>query len=359
MSLSQENKKTFLLTGGGTAGSVTPLLAMAEILQEHSAKLDFIWLGTTTGPERQLVEEMGIEFRAISAGKLRRYWSWQNIIDIGRLAVGFLQAGYYLQKIRPELVISAGSFVSVPIAWAAKLFGIPIIIEQLDHRPGLANRLMAPLATKVLVTFAKSGRDYGRKAIWLGAPIRPNILQPVNNDLTLPWQFTGQRPIILIVGGGTGAAGINDLVVQQLSSLTELADIIHLTGRGKTGAESQEHYQPLVFLKQNQIMAAYQAADIVVARAGLGTLIELAALKKASLIIPMPDSHQLDNAQAIKEADAAIVAQEKDLVDGQLTVQLKQLLSDKQKQADLTKNWPKAIKIASQREIIQVFQEYL
>jgi UDP-N-acetylglucosamine--N-acetylmuramyl-(pentapeptide) pyrophosphoryl-undecaprenol N-acetylglucosamine transferase len=359
MSSFKKTRKLFLLTGGGTAGSVTPLLAIAEILREHSAKLDFIWLGTATGPERQLVEEAGIDFKAISAGKLRRYWSWQNIIDIGRLVVGFFQASYYLNKFRPTVIVSAGSFVSVPIAWAAKLFGIPIIIEQLDYRPGLANRLMAPLAKKILVTFAKSGRDYGHKAIWLGAPIRPNILQPVNNDLTLPWFFTGQRPIILIVGGGTGASGINDLVIQQLANLTKLADIIHLTGRGKVGSLPQEHYQPLDFLNQNEMIAAYQVADIVVARAGLGTLIELAALKKASLIIPMPDSHQLDNAQAIKQVDAAIVAQEKDLVDGQLTVQLKQLLADKQKQADLISNWPKAIKIANQQEIIKVFQEYL
>lgn len=359
MSSFKKTRKLFLLTGGGTAGSVTPLLAIAEILRKHSAKLDFIWLGTTIGPERQLVEEAGIDFKAISAGKLRRYWSWQNIIDIGRLVVGFFQASYYLNKFRPTVIVSAGSFVSVPIAWAAKLFGIPIIIEQLDYRPGLANRLMAPLAKKILVTFAKSGRDYGHKAIWLGAPIRPNILQPVNNDLTLPWFFNGQRPIILIVGGGTGASGINDLVIQQLADLTKLADIIHLTGRGKVGSLPQEHYQPLDFLNQNEMMAAYQAADIVVARAGLGTLIELAALKKASLIIPMPDSHQLDNAQAIKEAGAAIVVQEKDLVDGQLTVQLKQLLADKQKQADLISNWPKAIKIANQQEIIKVFQEYL
>ena len=359
MSKIRSDQTTILLTGGGTAGSVTPLLAMAEVLRERSAKLDFIWLGTASGPERQLVEEAGIEFRAISAGKLRRYWSWQNILDIGRFIIGFLQAGYYLQKIRPQLVVSAGSFVSVPVALVAKLFGIPVIIEQLDYRPGLANRLMAPLAKKILVTFAKSGRDYGRKAVWLGAPIRPDIFPVVSGNQTLPWSFDGQRPVILVVGGGTGATGINDLVIEQLSSLIRLADIIHLTGRGKLGAQPQAHYQPVDFLNQAAMMAAYQAADIVVARAGLGTLIELAALKKVSLIIPMPDSHQLDNARAIKRAGAAIVIQEKDLVNGQLAHQLKQLLADKQKQADLIGNWSKAIKIADRQAIIQVFQEYL
>jgi len=355
----RSNKKIILLTGGGTAGSVIPLLAIAKVLRDYKSDCHFIWLGTNRGPERQLVEEAGIKFQPISAGKLRRYWSWQNILDIGRLIIGFLQANYFLNRIRPDLILSAGSFVSVPIAWAAKFYGIPVIIEQLDYRPGLANKLMAPLAKKILVTFAKSGRDYGRKAVWLGAPIRPDILQTVGDNPSLLWPFNGQRSIILIVGGGTGAAGINNLVVQQLSGLTELADIIHLTGRGKLGAKPQEHYQPLDFLNQAAMMAAYQAADIVVARAGLGTLIELAALKKVSLIIPMPASHQLDNAQAIKEAGAAIVVPEKDLVDGQLVRQLKQLLVDKQKQVDLINNWPKAIKIASQSEIIQVFQEYL
>ena len=359
MSKVKSDKKTILLTGGGTAGSVIPLLAIAKVLRNYKPDCQFIWLGTKQGPERQLVEEAGIKFQPISAGKLRRYWSWQNILDIGRLIIGFFQANYFLNKIRPGMLLSAGSFVSVPIAWAARIYGIPVIIEQLDHRPGLANRLMAPLAKKILVTFAKSGRDYGRKAIWLGAPIRPDIFQTGGDSSKLPWLFNGQRPIILIVGGGTGAAGINDLVAQQLPSLTKLADIIHLTGRGKLGAKPQEHYQPLDFLNQTAMMAAYQAADIVVARAGLGTLIELAALRKVSLIIPMPDSHQLDNAQAVREAGAAIVVPEKDLVSGQLTSQLKRLLTDQQKQAELIDNWPKAIKIADQQAIIQVFQEYL
>lgn len=359
MSKIKSDKKVILLTGGGTAGSVIPLLAIAKTLQGYKPDCQFVWLGTKQGPERQLVEEAGIKFQPISAGKLRRYWSWQNILDIGRLIIGFFQASYFLNKIRPDILLSAGSFVSVPIAWVARIYGIPIIIEQLDHRPGLANQLMAPLAKKILVTFAKSGRDYGRKAIWLGAPIRPDIFQTGGNSSQLPWSFNGQRPIILIVGGGTGAVGINNLVVQQLSNLTELADIIHLTGRGKFGAKPQEHYQPLNFLNQTAMMAAYQAADIVVARAGLGTLIELSALKKISLIVPMPDSHQLDNAQAVKEAGAAIVVSEKDLAGGQLVSQLQWLLADQQKQAELINNWPKAIKIAEQQAIIQVFREYL
>lgn len=358
MNLFNKTKKLFLLTGGGTAGSVTPLLAIAEVLREHSADLGFIWLGTAKGPERQLIEEADIDFRVISAGKLRRYWSWQNIVDIGRLFIGFLQACYYLNKFRPALVLSAGSFVSVPIAWAAKLLGIPIIIEQLDYRPGLANRLMAPLAKKILVTFAKSGRDYGDKSIWLGAPVSPNIFQSAV-DIDLPWHFSSQRAVVLIVGGGTGAAGINNLVVEQLSGLTALADIIHVTGFGKAGTEPQEHYQPVGFLKQSQMRAAYQAADIVVARAGLGTLIELAALKKASLIIPMPDSHQLDNAQAIKEAGAAIVAEEDNLSAGRLISLIDQLLIDKQQQIKLANNWSKVLKMADESVIIKVFQEYL
>jgi UDP-N-acetylglucosamine--N-acetylmuramyl-(pentapeptide) pyrophosphoryl-undecaprenol N-acetylglucosamine transferase len=258
------------------------------------------------------------------------------------------------------LVLTAGSFVSVPVVWAAKILAIPVIVEQLDYRAGLANRLMAPIAKQILVTFAKSCQDYGRKAMWLGAPINPKLLQPSESSkFNWPWLVTDKRPLVLIVGGGTGAAAINNLVSQQLTALTKIVNIIHLTGQGKSGAVAQEHYWPIEFFKQSQMIAAYSMADLVVARAGLGTLIELAALKKPSIIVPIPNSQQVDNARAVAQAGAAIIIQESELGHGGLAEAVGQLLGNFQKQSELVSNWPQAIKIADEAEVVKIFAQYL
>ena len=350
-------KTMFLLTGGGTAGSVTPLLAIAETLRKNRPELQLSWLGTTNGPEKILVEEAGIDFKAISSGKLRRYWSINNFIDLFRIVKGFGQAIHFIYQTKPKLVISAGSFVSVPVVWAAKLFRIPVVIEQLDYCPGLANKLMSLAANEVLVTFEKSCQDYGRKAVWLGAPIRERFYQ-VDQTVQTPWQFLKEKPVVLVFGGGTGAAGINQLVEEQLIEITEMANIIHLTGKGKGQAENNDSYYRIDFLEQKLMFAAYHEADLVIARAGLGTLIELAAFKKTSLIIPMPNSHQEDNARVIKEAEAALVFAENDLIAQGLSVEIKKIINDKRGKAVMTANWPKAIKIADSAIINQIFEKY-
>lgn len=354
----QSDEKTlFLLTGGGTAGSVTPLLAIAETLKKDRPELQLTWLGTVGGPEKDLVKEAGIDFKAISSGKLRRYWSIENFIDLFKIFFGFLEALFFIYQNKPKLVVSAGSFVSVPVVWAARLFRVPVVIEQLDYRPGLANKLMSLAANEVLVTFEKSCLDYGSKAVWLGAPIREKFYQ-VDKKVQTPWHFSQEKPVVLIFGGGTGAAGINRLVDDQLNEITKLANVIHLTGRGKGETESRRDYYRTDFLEQKLMFAAYHEAHLVVARAGLGTLIELAAFKKSSLIIPMPNSHQLDNAKVIEEADAAVVALEKDLDKGQLSSWIEKILTNKAEQAEKIANWPQAIKIASRESINKVFEKY-
>lgn len=255
------------------------------------------------------------------------------------------------------MVISAGSFVSVPVVWAAKFFGVPVVIEQLDYRPGLANKLMSVVANEILVTFEKSCQDYGRKAIWLGAPIRERFYQ-VDQAIQTPWKFLEEKPVVLVFGGGTGAAGINQLVENQLAEIIKIANVIHLTGKGKGRSENNDNYYQADFLEQKLMFAAYHEADLVIARAGLGTLIELAAFKKTSLIIPMPNSHQEDNARVIKEAEAALVFSENDLIAQGLSVEIKKIINNKAGQAVMTANWPRVIKIADSATINQVFEKY-
>ena len=247
--MTSENKKyKILLTGGGTGGSVAPLLAVAEELNNpinppaplcKGGKYEFLWLGTKYGPEKEMIastsfgagEKAGIKFRAISGGKWRRYFSLKNFSDLIKIKIGFWQSLWIMIKWRPDLVISAGSFISVPVVWAAWVLRVPILIHQQDVQPGLANKLMAPLAKVVTVTFEKSLNDYGKKAVWLGNPTRRSLeipnpkfqIQNLNNNL----------PVVLIVGGGTGAEAINDLVWQSLGELTKFCQIIHITGKNK------------------------------------------------------------------------------------------------------------------------------
>ena len=168
MSNSNQKKNKIMLTGGGTGGSVSPLLAVVDELKKQGDYYSFVWVGTKKGPEKFMVEREGIKFITIANGKLRRYFCLQNFIDPFKIIFGFFQSIKILNKERPKIVMSAGGFVSVPAVWAAGLLRIPVLIHQLDARPGLANKLMAPFASVVTTTFEKSVNDYGNKAEWIG-----------------------------------------------------------------------------------------------------------------------------------------------------------------------------------------------
>lgn len=301
MTTSESHLKTIILTGGGTGGSVTPLLALVSNFRD--AGYEVVWMGTHHGLERTMVEEEKISYYGISSGKWRRYASLKNITDFFKILIGFFESLVILHRLKPSLVMTAGGFVSVPIAWAAWILGYPIIVHQQDLKPGLANRLMAPCAAHITVTFSKSLEDYGKKAILTGNPIRQEFKQ-IKTTPASP-----EDTSILIMGGGTGSEAINQLVKQELTRLTSLASVTHITGEGKSSesAEANSRYHPSSFLSAQEIAIAMTRATIVITRAGLGTLTELAYLGKASILIPMPHSHQEDNALYVQEEKAAIV----------------------------------------------------
>lgn len=301
---------TIFLTGGGTAGSVTPLLAVAEHISNH--QLHFI--GTKMGVERQLMPAT-MSYHAIAAGKWRRYWSWRNLADVGHIVVAFMQALWLVARYQPAVVVSIGSFVSVPVVWAAWWCSVPVVIHQQDVQVGLATRLMKPCATSITKAFAETNLA----ALCIGNPVRS--LVPTTHDFKLDPAY----PTVLIFGGGTGSQGINQAVT---ADLCEFANIIHGTGEGR----SQPHwkhprYHPVTFLKDT-MAEALQVADVVVCRAGLGTLSELAALGKAAIIIPMPQSHQEANAALFKQHQACIVLPQTDLTPTHLAHTIQALLSD-------------------------------
>lgn len=303
-----------LLTGGFTLGPVTPLLAVSDELRRRDPTIDIFWVGTKYGPEKMLVSEYHIPFTAIYSGKFRRYVSLRNILDNILFVVGLVQSFYHLARIRPNVIVSAGGFVSVPVVWAGWALGIPALIHQQDARPGLANRIMAPFAKRITVSFKKSLGDFKSKNItWIGNPVREEILYPNRRDSLEYFDLKKDRPVLLVLGGGTGAKKINQIVSDGLPELLKVCQIIHVTGMGKKeNLKSFSDYHVFQLLTEG-LPYAYAAADLVVSRAGMGTLTELSALIKPTILIPIPDSHQVNNAEMFEAVNAVQVLNQKSL----------------------------------------------
>lgn len=330
-----QGHKRILFAGGGTAGSVTPLLAVFDELKENHTDLEFHWVGTKDGPERKLVGQRSIAFSQIPVAKIDRFFSLRNIIMPFIFMWACFKAIKILKTHQPDLIVAAGGFVAVPIVWMARFKKIPSIIHQLDVRPGLANKLMAPFAKTITVTFEKSLKDFSKKkTVWTGAPVRKDILQSRTHKLLL----SADKPVILIFGGGTGALAINEMVWSALDELTDHAQIIHITGKGKAQVSlTHDDYYQYEFLA-DEMGEAYQQADLVVTRAGLGTMLELAALKKPAVIIPIPSSHQEDNASLLNSANAAVILDQTKLSPHIFASKIVSILKDEKRREELSAN---------------------
>lgn len=351
-----ENKFKIMLSGGGTGGSVTPILAIAQEFYHQYHNSTFVFVGTHFGPEKMLVEEvedkLPIKFIPMLAGKWRRYFSFKNFLDFFNIGAAWFQAIYIIKKERPAAVISAGAFVSVPLVWAAKWLKVPVLIHQQDMRPGLANRLMAPAAQVVTVTFSNSLRVYGKKAILTGNPYFLPAL-PSKKSVFKKYNLDVNRPLTLIFGGGTGSVAINQAIFSNLDDLLPITQIIHISGQGKSLTESKPGYLSLEFLNHNDLLAVMSASDLVISRPGLGTLTELSALKKVSVLVPMPNTHQEDNAQACAAAGAAIYIEQKDL-SNKITRLIDNLLKSAKRQAELKDKMAEIIKSGAAETIVDL-----
>ena len=304
-----DGPKHFLMTGGGTLGSVTPLLAIAAELRKRDAHTVVSWVGTPGGPERLVVESNRIAFHALASPKLDRYrkWSWPFIPV--RLAASVAQSVKLLRQLRPHMVFSAGGFVSVPVAIAAWMLRIPVWIHQLDVVPGVANKMMAPFAKRISVTFEESAAAFPKKkTLVVGGMVRKALRQGEKDVAMKRYGFDETKSTVLVMGGGTGAAQINEAFGVLRRDLVTKANVLHLVGRGKMLATLEEqgpNYVALEFL--NEGMAdAYAIADIVVCRSGLGTISELAALGKPAIVIPF-HNFEFPNAKALEDRKAAEV----------------------------------------------------
>ncbi len=305
-----------IMVGGGTGGPVVPLLAVADELRKLKPETEFLFIGTRKGPELELVEKAGYRFVSIPSGKFRRYFSLSNVSDIFKIGAGYLRARKIIKEFLPDLVFSVGGYVGVPVCFAARSAKVKVIIHQQDAQVGLANRLVAPFASYITTAFESTAKEFysgsgleqnpKTKTEFVGNPVRSEFLNPAvaNRDF---FKLVSDLPVLFITGGGTGAEQINEVVAQALPELVKAHQVIHLTGRGKNNISFHDpNYHSYEFLAK-EYPDAMKLADIVVSRAGLSTIAELSALGKVSIIVPMPDSHQEENARNLKQANAAVV----------------------------------------------------
>jgi UDP-N-acetylglucosamine--N-acetylmuramyl-(pentapeptide) pyrophosphoryl-undecaprenol N-acetylglucosamine transferase len=362
-------KIKILMTGGGTGGPVTPLLAVIDTLRKSSNKYEFLWIGTSYGPERDMVEQKRIVYYQIASGKWRRYFSIKNIFDIFNIIIGFFQSIIILFSQKPDLVMSAGGFVSVPTVWAAWLLQTPVFIHQQDLVPGLANKIMAPFASVISVTFEKSLSDYGQKAVWTGNPVREefkDMLGDANKNKAYElFGLNPNLPVILVVGGGTGSLALNMLVTQSLPYLAKHVQLIHVTGAKKSSisplkwvdSENSASYKKFEYLDAQKMSFAVQVADVVVSRCGMGFLTELSYLSKASILIPLPDSQQVINGDFFRENEAAIVLDQNSLDSDEFIRQIRNVLHDEDLRHKIQSNINSIIKKNAALSIVELIEK--
>lgn len=330
--------KKIVLTGGGTAGHVTPNIALLPSLRQAGYEITYI--GSYDGIEKKLISDFDIPYTGISTGKLRRYLDIRNFTDPFRVIKGFSEAKKYLKEYRPDVVFSKGGFVSVPVVRAAAALDIPCIIHESDMTPGLANKLCFPVAEKICCNFPETLRMLPEeKAVLTGSPIRAELAQGnkiAGLDLC---GFTANKPVILVIGGSLGAANVNKAVRDALPQLLEDFQVVHLCGKDKIDnlLLATPGYRQFEYVKA-ELKDLFAMADIVISRAGANSICELLALKKPNILIPLPSTSsrgdQLLNAASFEAQGFSIVINEDDLTTELLADKVHELFSNRQSYHD-------------------------
>ena len=311
--------KHIVLTGGGTAGHVTPNIALMGRLKEQGYQISYI--GSYNGIEKTLIEELGIPYYGISSGKLRRYFDLKNFTDPFRVLKGFSEARKLLKQLKPDVVFSKGGFVTVPVVIAAGRLKIPAIIHESDMTPGLANKLCIPSAVKVCCNFPETKAHLPEgKAVVTGTPIRPELLQGDADKGRAFTGFTSEKPVIMIIGGSLGAQAVNDAIRRILPELLKDFQVVHLCGKGKKDDSKNDlkGYVQYEYI-ESELADLFAMADIVISRAGANAICELQALKKPNLLIPLSANasrgDQILNARSFEKQGFSMVLEEEAITD--------------------------------------------
>lgn len=325
--------KKIILTGGGSAGHVTPNIALFPKLKSLGFEIQYI--GTKDGIERNIIGKEDIKYHCISSGKLRRYFDVKNFSDPFKVIKGIFECISIMKSEKPDIVFSKGGFVSVPVVIGAHFCHVPVIAHESDLTPGLANRISERYCTKICVTFPETvDKIKDGKAILTGTPIRNNILEG-SKLLGLKFcGFDGAKPVLLIIGGSLGSRFINDCVRNSLSKLLEKYDIVHICGKGNLDKELEniKGYRQFEYLNE-ELPHVMQAADIIISRAGANLIFEILAIKKPNLLIPLSRKSsrgdQILNAESFKKSGFSKVIYEEEITSEVLIDSLNELYQNR------------------------------
>ncbi len=339
-----------VLTGGGTGGHLFPVIAVArelkkslqqkasQIPEKETTSLELLFIGPPSIGEQDLAKE-GIGHKIILAGKIRRYASLQNILDVLKLPVGFMQSLWQLFSFMPNAIFSKGGYGSVPVVLAARVFRIPVLIHESDATPGLANKFCAKFSKRIAISFADTAQYFPKgKTALTGNPVRSGIFNGTKEQAQRLFGLSGTKQILFIYGGSQGSKAINDVISLALPMLLQRTEIIHQCGTENYEAIKQSmknnlpgNYHLLPFLNEEQVQAAYAAADLVISRAGASNIAEIAALGKPSILVPLPNSagdHQVKNALEYAKFGATLVMEQMNLTPNLLQNRIFALLDD-------------------------------
>ena len=334
--------KRIILTGGGTAGHVTPNIALLPRLKE--LQYDIHYIGSYNGIEKELISQFGIPYHGISTGKLRRYFSVQNFTDPFRVIKGMGEARKLIKILEPDVIFSKGGFVSVPVVLAGKGQHVPVIIHESYMTPGLANKISIPSATKVCCNFPETLSSLpAGKAVLTGSPIRQELLSGDKYRAREFLHFTSDKPVILVVGGSLGAVAVNNAIRAILPELLKDFQVIHLCGRGKLdpSLNGTEGYAQFEYIKE-ELRDLFALTDIVISRAGANAICELLALHKPNLLIPLSANasrgDQILNARSFERQGFSMVLEEEELTNETLLSAVHDLYDNREKYIDAMKH---------------------
>lgn len=325
--------KKIVLTGGGTAGHVTPNLALLPELRKAGYEISYI--GSKDGIEKRLIEDYEIPYYGVSTGKFRRYFDLKNFTDPFRIVKGFAEAKAILKNIKPDVVFSKGGFVSVPIVRAAHSLSIPCIIHESDITPGLANKLCFPAAQKVCCNFPETMQYVpDDKGVLTGTPIREELSEGSRKKGLELCGFSDNKPVLLVIGGSQGSVIVNNCVREALPELLKDFQIIHLCGKGNLDEAllNTPGYKQFEYLKAD-LKDAFAATDIVISRAGANAICELLSLRKPNLLIPLSAGSRGDqvlNARSFEAQGFSMVLPEEGITSEALVTSVLELFCNRQ-----------------------------
>lgn len=334
--------KKIVLTGGGTAGHVTPNIALIPYLKKEGYEIYYI--GSKGGMEEELIKKCGIPYYGISSGKLRRYFDKKNFSDVFKVIKGIFQAKHIIHKIKPDVVFSKGGFVAVPVVIGAHMNKVSVVCHESDITPGLANKLAMPFAKAVCTTFPEAVKHIkDNKGIYTGTPIRDMLFKGNKEKGLKLCDFSGNKPVMLVMGGSQGSVKVNNSIRELLNKLLPKYDIVHICGKGNLDESFKDRtgYKQFEYIS-DELPHIFAMSDFVVSRAGSNAICEFLALHKPMLLIPLGKNasrgDQILNAQSFKKQGFAEVIDEEKMTKGSLYDAINKIYDNRETYIENMKN---------------------